>query len=398
MIAHLRIGAVVAAMAVASMGASAQASTTPLSLNYLSNTTFLTGTRYEGQLVAGLSGIDYDPASGTFIAVRDNVISNVRPAAFTLAATNVTNQGYSLAFTGVNTLGGAAQLNGLESIRYDPSGNGLWLTSEAPNAVYHIDANGVRRSLTLDASVAGRTPAGASNYGLEGMTFTPEGSLWVSRENSLSGDATNIIRLSQLGSNGELQSQFAYTLDTVLAPNRNGMPIANPPGTGVGNNGVTEILALSETSFLVMERAFDGIGNDTTGTSHNSIRIYQIDLQGATNVSGITNLNDPAAFSAVEKRLVFDSQSLAGVLNTYDTRVDNIEGMSFGATLPDGTRTLVLVSDNNNSNSQRKTQFLVFGVQGGTAAVPEPASWAMLIGGFGLVGTAMRRRRANAPA
>jgi hypothetical protein len=31
--------------------------------------------------------------------------------------------------------------------------------------------------------------------------------------------------------------------------------------------------------------------------------------------------------------------------------------------------------------------------EGGTAAVPEPASWALLIAGFGLVGAASRRRR-----
>jgi hypothetical protein len=33
---------------------------------------------------------------------------------------------------------------------------------------------------------------------------------------------------------------------------------------------------------------------------------------------------------------------------------------------------------------------------GGTGVVPEPASWAMLITGFGLVGAAARRRRAAA--
>ena len=35
-------------------------------------------------------------------------------------------------------------------------------------------------------------------------------------------------------------------------------------------------------------------------------------------------------------------------------------------------------------------------VRGMSAAVPEPASWAMLIAGFGLVGAAMRRRAAVA--
>ncbi len=29
---------------------------------------------------------------------------------------------------------------------------------------------------------------------------------------------------------------------------------------------------------------------------------------------------------------------------------------------------------------------------GSTAAVPEPASWAMMVGGFGLIGSTMRRR------
>lgn len=35
-------------------------------------------------------------------------------------------------------------------------------------------------------------------------------------------------------------------------------------------------------------------------------------------------------------------------------------------------------------------------INGGTGGVPEPASWAMLIAGFGMVGAAMRRRAALA--
>jgi hypothetical protein len=33
-----------------------------------------------------------------------------------------------------------------------------------------------------------------------------------------------------------------------------------------------------------------------------------------------------------------------------------------------------------------------------TAAVPEPATWALMIGGFGLAGGALRRRRMPAAA
>lgn len=38
------------------------------------------------------------------------------------------------------------------------------------------------------------------------------------------------------------------------------------------------------------------------------------------------------------------------------------------------------------------------GLPGGGGVIPEPATWAMLIAGFGLIGTALRRRRAAAPA
>lgn len=377
----------------------AQAASTIGSFEYLSSTTFATGTRFQGQLVAGLSGIDYNPRTGTFIAQRDNWIGNAgpggagQPVAFTLAAQPNGTGGFGLTMTGIDNLG-PTPLNGLESIRYDPTGNGIWLTSEAPHTVYHIDPAGNATQLVLDPSVNGRFASGSGNYGLEGLTFTPGGDLWVARENALAGDATNIVRLSQIGRDGALQRQFAYQLDTVNAPNRPGATIANPPSPGVGNNGVSEMLALSDDRFLVMERGWDGIGANAnpTGVSHNTIRVYEVDLAGATNVSGLGSLDGGNPFSTVTKTLVFDSASLAGVLNTYDTKIDNIEGMTFGPTLADGRRSLVMVSDNNNSNSQRKTQFLVFGV----GAVPEPTTWAMMIVGFGMVGAATRHRRKSA--
>lgn len=365
-------------------------------MDFLSSTQIATGTRFDGNLVFGLSGIDYDARTNRFISQRDNFMNGAgnggNPMAFVLAPEFAAGRpGYTLRMTGADTLGGGAGLTGLESIRYDPQGDGVWVTSEAPNTVYHVAGNGTRTQLNLPAAVAGRTPAGGDNYGLEGLTFTPGGDMWVSRENSQSGDPTNVIRLSNIARDGSLLRQYAYTLDTVVATNRDGAIIANPPGAGVGNNGVSEILALSDTQFLVMERAWDGIGAATQpqGVSHNYVRIYSVDLSGGSDVAGIASL-DGAAYSALSKTLLFDSRSLAGVLDTYDTKVDNIEGMSFGATLPDGRRSLVLVSDNNNSGSQRKTQFLVLGLN---SVVPEPATWAMMLGGFGLIGGTLRRQR-----
>jgi len=52
----------------------------------------------------------------------------------------------------------------------------------------------------------------------------------------------------------------------------------------------------------------------------------------------------------VSKRLVFAFDDLG-------IPIDNIEGMTFGPNLPDGRRTLVIVSDNNFSAGQF-TQFI----------------------------------------
>lgn len=55
------------------------------------------------------------------------------------------------------------------------------------------------------------------------------------------------------------------------------------------------------------------------------------------------------------------------------------------------TGTLNLAGGTFASNENNRVQFLI---GNSPAPVPEPATWAMMIGGFGIVGSALRRRRA----
>jgi hypothetical protein len=59
------------------------------------------------------------------------------------------------------------------------------------------------------------------------------------------------------------------------------------------------------------------------------------------------------------------------------------------------TSTIGIQAPQGGSFTSASGEFLGFAQTPGTGVVPEPASWAMLIAGFGLVGATMRRRRAS---
>jgi hypothetical protein len=128
------------------------------------------------------------------------------------------------------------------------------------------------------------------------------------------------------------------------------------PAPAFGVNGIVEVLPVdNHGTMLVMERSFSLFGSLGGGTGNN-VKIYEISTRGATDVLGIDALYDggfPIAFDPVSKREIFDFEGVSD-------KVFNIEGMTFGPTLPDGRRSLVIVSDDNFALfSPDETQFFV---------------------------------------
>ena len=337
---------------------------------------------YQGTAVGGLSGIDYDAKNARWIMTSDDR-SAINPARFYTAKLRYDAQHVSpVELTGVHfylqadgstypdirawrTKGG--EVPDIESIRLDPRDGSVWYTSEgdrklgAQPFIRHARADGsLIATLPLPAmfampapgAAAQATPSGVrDNLGFEGLSFAADGqSLWAAIEAPLlqDGPVADFIsgahnRITRFGRDGRVLAQYVYPLDKVAS-------IAGP--TRFAENGISEILAIDEHRLLVIERA--GV-QDAQGVFHEFVRVYEMDVRGATDVKAMPALAG-ASYTAASKRLVLDMNAL------NLPRLDNIEGISWGPTLANGHASLVMVSDDNFHDKIQVTQFLVFEV------------------------------------
>ena len=364
-----------AALLAVSGCASATAPSEIGSLRFLGAATVPNETEVDGTLVGGLSGLDYNPASGTWAIISDDK-SDKAPARFYLARIDLTAGAPKVTLEHAVTFAqadGTAYPNAAaggevpdpESIRFDPSGAALWWTSEGDRKrglspfVRETRPDGTfMKNLPVPAMFTMHQDAELGprhNLTFEGLSFTPtHDALWIGMESALYQDgpiatptAGTVARFTRLGLDGTVLGQYAYPLD----------PIQAVPTGKYGDNGVSEILALDENRLLVLERS--GVeAADGKWTMY--IRIYEADARQATDVSGIAALAG-ATYTPMTKRLILDLSKLPEIGSADLPWIDNIEGISFGPDLPDGHRSLVLVSD-NNFNPAEITQFLAFEV------------------------------------
>lgn len=382
-------------IAIAALLAAGAAQAASFDLRFIGQQVLPTATLYEGTTVGGLSGIDY-LGGGQYVAISDDR-SQLNPARFYTLDLALTEQAFTgVDFTSTTTLktpsGATYPVLSIdpEAIRVRANGNYLYTSEGDVNA--GIDAfireaapdGSYVRDLAIPAGFQQSGLAGATgprqNLAFESLTLASNGGrVVVASENALRQDGPTAalgvgspVRLLSLSAaTGAAGSQFVYNVEAITTP--------AIPANGFSTNGLVELLDLGGGKLLAVERSFVTGRVSPFSTTGNSIQIYEIDTSAATDVAGLASLAGET-YTPVTKTLLLD-------LDTLGIPLDNVEGITLGEILPNGSRSLILVSDNNFSPAQF-TQFLAFEI----TAVPEPSSWALLLTGFGLVGSALRRR------
>jgi len=337
------------------------------SLEYLGMVTYATGTMFQGTEVGGLSGITYDASRGVYYTVSDDR-SQINDARYYTVAIDLSDGSLDdgdvefLSYTTIlNEYGQpfATNMVDAEGIALRASGqifiSSEWRTGFDP-FIKRFDWGGYQTAdVPLPYKFMPGTDVGVDgNLAFESLTITPDNkALWTGTEAALKQD-------------GDPSTPTTGSPSRLLmfdAPKRRPMaeyvyevaPIPNPPPPAPvpafpPDNGLAETVAVDNVgTLLTMERSFwEGYGN--------TIRLYEVKIDGATDVSDCFSLDDCPSYTPVSKSLVLNLDP-----NTTP-KPDNLEGATFGPMLPDGRYSLILVSDNNFGSNQI-TQFIAYAVE-----------------------------------
>lgn len=354
-----------------------EASTTISKLQFLDEYDLPYNLPYKKTTVGGLSSIDYDAQNDVYYLISDDR-SEINPSRFYTAKISLASKEInSIRITGVITL---LQENGQpypdlkkhtkqtidpEAMRFNPKTHQLVWSSEGERIVKQGDTvlidpsvNTVFTDRKFSSTLAlpeilkmHATESGPRRNGvLEGLAFANNyKTLYVNLEEPLYQDGPRadltdvnpLIRIFKFDWKTKKNiAQYAYKLEPIAYPAK--------PENGFKVNGIPDILAVNKNQLLVTERSF------SEGHEGCVIRVFLADLTGADNVISNPSLTKNPPMHLVGKKLLLNMDDL----KIY---IDNVEGATFGPTLPNGHQSIIFVADNNFSKTE-KTQFFLFEV------------------------------------
>lgn len=334
-----------------------------ISFSYLGEVIIPTGTMENGLEFGGISGLDYDVSSGHYIAISDDR-SEKGPARFYKLDIDVSASGLKSVKVVERVTLRRADGEAFPKSAVDPEAirvgkEGIYWSSEgggdpliAPSVhVASSDGKSIRE-LTVPREftpTADKKSGVRENLSFENLAVAPSGAVFVGLEAALyqDGDRPGLF-------NGSLARIISYDSVTGKPGRQHVYPVSPIPQAavktdGANDNGMSDMLALDDRHLLVVERSFaQGFGNN--------IKLFMVDLEGATDVSNIASLTHTA------ERVVPVRKSQVLDLRAVGLTPDNIEAISLGKA-KDGTDVLILAADNNFSDRQ-KTQFYAFKIGG----------------------------------
>jgi hypothetical protein len=327
-----------------------------------------------------------------------------------------------------------------EGFVVNPVTGHFYVSDEYGPSLYEFDRQGVfvQAFATPDRLVAKtggvddfgttNTTGRRTNRGFEGLAVSADGSnVYAMLQSAMidEGGASGVMnRIVQFDTaTHQADRQFAYRMDT----------------SGQGR-GISALVAVNDTEFLVLERNNRGLGSDNFASPDK--RVYAIDVTGADDVSNVALANTFAGSTVTKGAMLvdLDADRLAELGNQSP---EKWEGLAVGPRLADGSYLLLAGTDNDYSVTQNGTgtQFDVYtnfadpaqnilcpldattgcttidgvtpatltsgygmvpgvlhayrvtsaDIGGYMAPVPEPGTWAMM--GLGLAGLAVVARR-----
>ncbi|MEA9356882.1 esterase-like activity of phytase family protein [Bacteriovorax sp. PP10] len=335
-------------------------------LRFIGDVNINTGTVFQGTEIGGLSGITYDRAQNKLLAISDDK-SWVNETRFYEFDIKLTAKSFAVTpskvvklkqadgtfykkneadFEGISLYGKDILISSEGSIRRSPP---------TSSELYLFGRDGSFKQVVpvpekfLIPKTGKMDSAGArDNKGFEALSTTLDGkTTFMAAEDALiqDGEISSISNASTtrivIYKDLKPVSEVAYTLEKIEA--------LKSINVGPSDNGVVDIAAIDDKNFYIMERSW------IARINKNIIRIFKCSINDkTTDVSKIDSLKS-APFTPVEKVLVLEMDDFIDLMNPKV--LDNIEGISFGPILPNGNRTLIVVSD-NNFNSDQRTLFL----------------------------------------
>jgi hypothetical protein len=192
------------------------------------------------------------------------------------------------------------------------------------------------------ASDTGNTAGKRTNRGFEGLAVSPDGQYAYAMLQS--------AMLDEGGSNGTINRIVQFDMDTGRAVAQFAYRME---GSSQGR-GISALVAINETEFLVLERNNRGVGVGAEFTPVNK-RVYRIDITGATDVSEI-DLDSGAAFVPVTKNTTAFLNLAADTLVALGNKVpEKWEGLTIGPRLGDGSYVMLAGTDNDYSVTQNSS-------------------------------------------